>query len=233
MNDLHPDDIQDLRSANRYIISYPLTGGFGASEIRIIDFSTAGIQVQHDEPLRLGLQARISFAVSVTQRISWRGTVVWSHIAKKADDRGKHPYCSGIRIDEEPADVEPVLRELIAAGKATVDSESLERKKQALREKAKARAERMAMKVVVQKNADITTDQLLMITHARERLQSNPEEARKWYLRAKFALSDDQSRVGSSAGPMHYREDVLAVWEYLERTIELEKILRVFEEQRK
>lgn len=233
MNDLRPEDIQDLRTQNRYIVSTPFSGSFGASEIRIIDLSISGLQVQHDEPLRLGLQARVFFAISATHRVSWRGTVVWSHIAKTADERGKHPYCSGIRIDEDRSEVEPVLKEIIAGGKAFAERDSLERKKRAIREKARARAERMAMKVVVQKNADITTDQLLMINHARERLQSNPEEAKKWYLRAKFALSDDQSKVGASAGPMHYREDVLAVWEYLERTIELEKILRVFEEHRR
>jgi hypothetical protein len=201
-----------------------------AADIKIIDASACGLQVHHDDPLRLGFQGRIVFTISAHDRVSWRGTVVWSHMAKSPDERGKHPYISGIRIDEDPTMVEAALRQLVERGSAFPERDSIEKKRKAIRDKAKERAARTAVKTITTRTADLTTDQLLMINHARERLQSHPDEAKKWYARARYALSEDQSRVEA---PMHYREDVLAVWEYLERSVDLEKILRVFEEHRR
>jgi hypothetical protein len=225
------DEIADYRQARRFVITPPIDASFVAADIKILDASACGLQVQHDDPLRLGFQGRISFAITQHDRVAWKGTVVWSHMAKTPDSRGKHPYVSGIRIDENPTMVETALRQLVDRGSAYPERDSIEKKRKALRDKARQRASRNSVKTITTRTADLTTDQLLMINHARERLQSHPDEAKKWYARARYALSEDTtSKVGA---PMHYREDVLAVWEYLERSVDLDKILRVFEEHRK
>ena len=61
---------------------------------------------------------------------------------------------------------------------------------------------------------------------ARERLATHPDEALKWYNRARYALDAEDSPIASE---IRHRHDVLAVWEYLERTLPLAKIVRVFE----
>ena len=76
--------------------------------------------------------------------------------------------------------------------------------------------------------SDISPDQVLLIQHARARLKENFDEAHKWYSRAYFALRD--GRTASSAELMKYPEDVLAVWEYLERSVPLATIKRVFDQ---
>ncbi|HMC20552.1 MAG TPA: hypothetical protein VKL19_01770, partial [Thermoanaerobaculia bacterium] len=76
--------------------------------------------------------------------------------------------------------------------------------------------------------SDISPDQVLLIQHARARLKENFDEAQKWYSRAYFALRD--GRTGVSAELMKYPEDVLAVWEYLERSVPLTTIKRVFDQ---
>jgi len=60
-----------------------------------------------------------------------------------------------------------------------------------------------------------------------ERLRSHPEEAGKWYNRAKYSLSPEESKTFDESGVGH-KEDILAVWEYLERSIELPAVARVF-----
>lgn len=49
---------------------------------------------------------------------------------------------------------------------------------------------------------------------------------RKWYNRAKFSIIDSGSPVSSDQ--FRHKEETLAVWEYLERTIDLATIERVF-----
>jgi len=77
--------------------------------------------------------------------------------------------------------------------------------------------ERKSAIKVVRTTQQIPSDQILLVQHARERLRANPEEALKWYNRAKFALAEG----GGNFDPMPNREEVLAVWEYLERTIDV------------
>lgn len=212
----------ELRAAERYTLTPRLVGSFGAAEIQIIDFSRTGLQVQHLEPLKLGVQGRASVTVPGVGRVSWRAAVVWSHLARFAVPSGRHPYVSGMRVEEEAGDVEEVLQKLVTVGAATIDRESIERKKRALRDKAKARAARPSVKTFTL--PELTTDQLLMVQHARDWLREHPDDAKKWYARAKFATTDDHAFL-----PQHYRDDVLAIWEFLERSIELEKIIRVYD----
>ncbi|HJW92847.1 MAG TPA: hypothetical protein VJ901_04455, partial [Thermoanaerobaculia bacterium] len=66
------------------------------------------------------------------------------------------------------------------------------------------------------RSEQIPPDQVMLIQHARERLRSHPDEALKWYNRAKYALVEDDTAIGES---LRHRDDVLAVWEYLERSV--------------
>jgi len=69
-----------------------------------------------------------------------------------------------------------------------------------------------------------------MIEHARKQLLSDPNEAQRWYQRAKYAITQGNTNI--AADWIRNREDVLAVWEYLERSVEISTIAIVFERSR-
>lgn len=216
--------VQELRSAERFLLNTAITASFGAAGITIVNFSAHGLQALHAEPIKLGAEGRLAFALPNTpERVAVRARVVWSHLAKSNDPRGK--YLSGFRIEGQP-DLAAAVDRLVSMNLVTPDIESLDRKREALREKAKQRAAHSSVKIIASSSSALTADEQLMVQHARERLQSHPDEAVKWYARAKFAPPELQARVVQLH---HNKEDVLAVWEYLERTIDLDKIARAFE----
>ena len=108
------------------------------------------------------------------------------------------------------------------------DDDSLNRKKKRAEEREQDKVGKPIVRMVATES-DISPDQVLLIQHARAKLKENFDEAQKWYSRAYFALRD--GRTGNAAELMHYPEDVLAVWEYLERSVPLSTIKRVFDQQ--
>jgi len=75
---------------------------------------------------------------------------------------------------------------------------------------------------------EVPADQALLVQHARERLRANPDEAAKWYNRARFATDEEGGQL-VAAELIRHRQDVLAVWEYLERTVPIAVVMRVFD----
>jgi tetratricopeptide (TPR) repeat protein len=217
-------DIKDLRSGDRYFVTERLTGSFGAVEATIINMAEQGAQVEHSQPLRLGTKARLWFkrgdVASSVQAIS-----VWSRLSKTPNEYGKYLYRSGLRIEEGAEDWVSAMQALADANLLKRDSDSLERKRKRLEQRAEVKSGQPTMKFVPAE-PDITAEQELLIQHARKRLGDNFDEAQKWYSRAYFALK--QGRTPLAAEIMGYPEDVLAVWEYLERSIPLSTIAKVF-----
>jgi hypothetical protein len=119
-----------------------------------------------------------------------------------------------------------VIEHLATLGRIRRDDQSLEqkRKKLAARDQAKSAASRV--KIIGQPDF-VPHDQFLVIQHAREYLRSNPREALNWYNRAKYAVASEPAHLQEMNLP--HREEVFAVWEYLERSIDLVTIARAFE----
>jgi hypothetical protein len=66
-----------------------------------------------------------------------------------------------------------------------------------------------------------------LVEQARERLASSFDDSVKWYNRARYSLSD--ATVQREADGIHHKEDVLAVWEFLDRKVDIATIARVFD----
>jgi hypothetical protein len=206
-------EVKELREAERYVFDAPLSASYGAVELIIVNVSEGGLQALHPAPMRIGSSSRLSFrAAGVIVGAS--GRLLWSHLSKEPDTNGKMLYRSGIRI-EDPAFAEAV-RALVDKGFVKPDSNSLERKRKRLIEKEKSRSGPQ-MKVIVTE-ATVPPEQLLLIKQVRERLRTNPLEANRLY---------EQARTADAAKGV--QQDVLAVWEYLERSISLPLIMRVFD----
>lgn len=216
-------DLQDLRKADRFVADERISGSFGAASITIVDLADQGAQIEHAQPLRLGLKARFWFK-RADIAVSAQALVVWSHLSKHPNGEGKYLYRTGLRIEEDIEDFGDALRKLVRGGILHRDTEALDRKRRRIEEKEHEKWGKPVMKMLRAEH-DVPSDQALLIQHARERLRSHPDEALKWYHRAKYALAEQK------VDPMPYREDVLAVWEYLERSVPLPVIVRVFEKK--
>lgn len=219
------DDVKDLRATPRFLFNEALVGSFGSASVGIVDISEHGVQVEHAQPVRLGTRARLWFKRGEIA-INVQGRVAWSHLSKTPNEKGKYLYRSGIKLDDAGPDYLAALQALADHNVIRRDEESLERKKKRLIEKEQAKTAKPTMKVIPHES-DIPPDQLLLIQHARDRLKSNPEERAKYFHRAQFSIGQHGSVVATDS--IRHREDVLAVWEYLDRTIDLSKIVKVFE----
>jgi hypothetical protein len=210
--------VRDHRGEDRFIAIEPLDGSFGAAAVTILNMAYQGVQIEHAQPLRLATRARLWFKRGEVAA-SAHGTVVWSHLSKKPDEKGKLLYRSGIRIEEEMTPFRETIESLATNGLIRLDVESLENKRKRLEEMERDRASKPV--VTMLRSPEIPADLALLIQQARERLRANPDESLKWYNRAKFSTADETI--------LHHREDVLAVWEYLDRSVDLPTILRVID----
>ncbi len=222
-------DMKDLREAERFVVLEPLIGSFGSASVTILNLAEHGMQVEHAQPLRLSTRGRVWFKRGDVA-VNNQGIIIWSHLSKTPNDKGKYLYHSGIRFETQDVTMLEALHALSNHGVVRLDEHSLQRKQQRLDAMQQERRNRPLFKVI-RSDSDIPSDQALLIEHARARLRSNPDEAKKWYNRARYALTEDYSRTGAEA--IRHREDVLAVWEYLERSVDLSTIVKVFERTNK
>ena len=216
-------DIRDLRAIERYVVVERLVGSFGAAAISIIDIAEQGAQVEHPQPLRLGARGRLWFKRSdVSASVS--AIVIWSRLSQTPNDEGKLLYRSGLRLEEPEESFAAAIQALADHNVIRRDTESLERKRRKLVERQHEKTGKPSLKMI--KTEEIPPDQALLVQHARERLLADPDEARKWYNRARYAIVETASPI---AAEIRGREDVLAVWEYLERSVPLSTIVRLFD----
>jgi hypothetical protein len=220
-------DLRNLRGRERFRVKQRLNGSFGAAEVSLIDVAEEGAQIEHAQPLRLASKGRLWFKRADVS-VSLHAFVVWSRLSKTPNEVGKYLYRSGLRFDEGAGDFLQAMQRLADQGVIERDDESLNRKKKRSEEREHDRVGKPIVRMVGTES-DISPDQVLLIQHARQKLKENFDEAQKWYSRAYFALRD--GRTGIAAELMRYPEDVLAVWEYLERSVPLSTIKRVFDQQ--
>ncbi|MGK2859786.1 MAG: hypothetical protein ACSLFQ_21525 [Thermoanaerobaculia bacterium] len=211
--------IDEDRSEQRFEILRRIEGNLGKVEFVLCDIGDHGMHVQHTVPIRLGTEAPVRFSVPEAQlSVLLTGFVVWSRFASPGDTR---PYHSGVRVDDPEQILMRVVERLHSSRAVRLDERSMERKRKSLEERARSRHAPRLRQIGAQRIPD---DVILLVKQARQRLQGNPAEMVRWFNRAKFSLNE----VG---GQIHERDDVLAVWEYLERSVELPIIARVLDER--
>jgi hypothetical protein len=220
-------DLRELRSYERYVMSERLAGSFASAEVLVIDIGEQGAQIEHAQPLRIATVARLWFKRGDVA-VSAQALVVWSRLSKTPNAQGKLLYRSGLRIEEGAAEFAMAIQQMLERGIVQRDAESLERKRRLREERDLAKTTGPSVRVI-RVDDSLPADQVLLIEHARERLRSNPEEAQKWYSRAYFAIRQGQTPLAAEL--TRYREDVLAVWEYLERSVPVSAIARVFDKK--
>ena len=203
------------RSTPRFLPDAPFAGTFTIGgqtfPVGIRDLSVTGAQMEHVPTLRPGVQGTL-----VIDNLSVPATVIWTRLVAAGS------YWSGLRIDGELDVIAATIRDLLGRGVVKPGADTMRRREAALRAREEAR-----MRLVSETPAATgpTNEQVMMIRHARERLQMHPEEALRWYNRARATASEDQIRIAGSGRAN--RDDVLAVWEYLARSVDLRFVVQI------
>jgi len=125
-------------------------------------------------------------------------------------------------IGEKPELLRLAIGTLCEQSRATLDTKSLRLKLKIMR----ARARQLAPAMDAVEISGIPPEQYLLIQGVREELRLNPEEAFHWYRRARISIADPVTR--SVAPPIADHPDALAVWEYLDRSVDPTIVGRAF-----
>jgi hypothetical protein len=221
-------EVCELRGAERFLSSESIEGRYGSGDVTVLDVSSLGAQIEHAQPVRLGTIARFWFKRGDVA-VNVQALTIWSRLSKTPNAQGKYLYRSGLRLEQQNNDYTLALQALFDHGIITPDQESLEKKKKKEIDKIAEKNNKPTMKML-RPEVVIPPDQQLLIEHARKQLLANPEEAQRWYQRAKYAITQGHTNIAADA--IRNREDVLAVWEYLERSVEIPTIAIVFERMR-
>lgn len=200
----------ESRANPRYIPRRQIDGIFKDVKFSIVQMSDTGLRIRHKDQLVPGEEAKVSFALlRPPQSFVMRARVVWTSIAKY--ESAEETFCiSGLRVTEHGDRL----------------AQAIER----LRTLHELEPERRATPRVGAATADgiegVSDDEVALVLNVAQKFAADPQEASRWYSRARFALADAKVR---RAAPRRQRDrdEVLGIWEYLERQIEIPKVASV------
>nr|MDQ3282487.1 PilZ domain-containing protein [Acidobacteriota bacterium] len=201
----------DLRLAARYVPRRQLGGTFRDVKVTVLQLSNSGLRIRHVEALRPGEEARFSFAIQNPPKVFvMRARVVWTSIAQRGDEPS---FCiSGVRIVANADRLGEATELLRAARELQVDESDTARR---------ARPGKLPMPV-----SGLPDEDVVAIIRAVRKFAADPTVAARWYTRARFAVADEEVRRAAPRGARD-REEVLGIWEYLQRRIDLRAVAGV------
>ena len=215
--------IEELRSTDRFYVLPSLAATFEGHAAEVEDLSARGARVVlPHQPLR-GALGTLHFAVPDSNiEVSVTGQVAWTMI-KAITGSTTRTYRAGLSINEKPELLRLAIGHLCEMNRAAIDTQSLRLKLKIIR----ARARQMAPSYRDIEASGIPAEQYLLIQGVREELRLNPDEAMHWYRRARLVINDPATRA--AAPPIANHPDALAVWEYLDRSVDPTIVGRAFE----
>lgn len=212
----------ESRRKRRFVSRDQWRATFAANPVAVIDISETGLQVEHAEAIAIGKEGQVTLAVRTGNTISVPARVVWSRFGKGSSGDQK-VYRSGLVFAQGRAGVsEDVLELLVRADVLSFDDESLKKKQLARAMRAQRRPGTTSLIDAPPSSAASSAEALNLARKARKYLLNHPEEAGKWHNRARYALA-------RTAGAERVPLDQLAVWEFLERKVDLAIVRLAFQ----
>ena len=197
---------QELRKAPRYEPQRKLKGMYREVEFTLLEASATGLRIRHDESLRAGDEATVRFTVSgrSPRTYSLRARVAWTTIAQR--DSGPSFCLSGLQVTANIDHLQAALEQLRSEDGGRTRTVMPQRTPPAL--------------------VGVTDDDVAAIIRAHRRLSADPVEAARWYNRVRFSLSDPAVK---KAAPLRARDrdEVLGIWEYLQRKVAIDTVTNV------
>jgi len=213
--------IEELRASDRFHVGPALVGRYTNRPVTIENLSARGARIAIGGQLQRGTIGELQFAIPDAKlEITVTAQVAWSGVKAVAETTS---YRAGLSIAEKPEQLRLAIAHLCDVDRASLDTQSLGLKLKILR----ARARQFAPAYGAIEASGIPAEQYLLIQGVREELRLNPEEALHWYRRARITIADPSIR--SVAPPIATHPDALAVWEYLDRSVDPSIVGRAFE----
>lgn len=204
------EDHTDLRLAARYTPRRQLAAMFRDVKVQVLQLSNTGLRIRHTEALRPGEDARLSVALPQPQRsFVMRARVVWTSIAQSGS--GPSFFISGLRVT--------------ANGERLATAVDLLRANHDLQLAPSDDRRRKAREVPPAVNG-LADEDVAAIIRAVRKFASDPAEATRWYTRARFAVADEAVRKAAPRGGRE-RDEVLGIWEYLQRRVDIDAVAGV------
>lgn len=215
--------IEELRSTDRFNVAPSLEAVFDGRAVRVENLSARGARIESTMSLTNGASSTLRFQIPDTaHEIEVTGQIVWTAV-KAITGRATRSWRAGLFINEKPEQMRLAIAHLCESGRAWLDTQSLRLKLKILR----ARARQLAPTVASEETHGIPPEQYLLIQGVREELRLNPDEAMHWYRRARMIINDPATKA--VAPPIANHPDALAVWEYLDRSVDPTIVGRAFD----
>jgi len=214
--------IEELRSTERFFVAPSLPAQFDGTPVLIEDLSARGARIEIPNEPRCGSDSVLSFSVpESTIEVSVPAQVMWTSLKSIAGTQRVHR--AGLLVPEKAELMRLAIGRLCELNRAALDTHSLRLKLKILR----ARARQLAPQYQQRELGGIPAELYLLIQGVREELRQNPEEAMHWYRRARMIINDPATHA--AAPPIANHPDALAVWEYLDRSVDPSIVSRAFE----
>lgn len=215
--------IEELRSADRFLVVPALEAAYGGLPVRIENLSARGARIETVEQLGRDGTGMLAFRpANSTIDVLVGAKVAWTAM-KAISGADSRTYRAGLSITERPELLRLAIAHLSESGAAVLDTQSLALKLKIMR----ARARQFAPSFKSLAASGIPPEQYLLIQGVREELRLNPEEAMHWYRRARLVINDPNTR--SVAPVIADHPDAIAVWEYLDRSVDPTIVGRAFD----
>ena len=195
---------KESRIAPRFIPRRQIGGMFKDVKFSIVHISASGLRIRHSDPLIPGDEAKLSVALLNPPRsIVSRARVGWTSVAHYENDARNTFAISGLRVVEH--------------------AERLKNAIDILQQHHELQPEPLQPSSMP---SAVSDDEVALVMQAAEKFASDPAEATRWYSRGRFALADEHVRRNVPP-KVRDREQVLGIWEYLDRQVEIPKIAGV------
>lgn len=202
--------IEELRASDRFFVKPMIDSTFDGHLVKIENLSARGAGIVATSELGRGETAPLTLSVEGTQ-LEVPAKVCWVAV-KAITGAATLAWRAGLTIGDKHEKVRLAIAHLSEKGAAVLDTQSLGLKLKILR----ARARQFASSVPTA--SGVPPEQYLLVNGVREELRLNPEEAMHWYRRARLIINDPATK--STAPEIASHPDALAVWEYLDRSID-------------
>ena len=215
--------IEELRAADRFFVAPALEARLGSDAVRIENLSARGARIESLTEPRVGTSSPLAFRVpDNTHDVVVGAMVMWTAV-KSVSESGASSYRAGLLVATKPELMRLSIAQLCDAGRAALDTTSLALKLKIMR----ARARQFGAASREAEVSGIPVEQYVLIQGVREELRLNPDEAMHWYRRARLVINDPQTRRAASMIADY--PDALAVWEYLDRSVDPTIVGRAFD----
>lgn len=209
--------IEELRTSDRFYLKPNLDARWNNERVSVKDLCARGARIGGKTKLNAGTAGVLRLDQPVDVEVNTR--VIWSSV--EALDPLKHR--AGLAIEGKSEHVRLAIGRLCESGRALLDTQSLGLKLKIIR----ARARQLAPSRPDVEQSGVPAEQYILVQCVREELRLNPEEAMHWYRKARLLIKDPATKSAAPAIADH--PDALAVWEYLDRSVDPSIIGRTFQ----